>query len=791
MNRFLLSSASAMVLLTTASGAFGQAASSANTPATGALEEVIVTGVRASVQSALDTKRDATQIVDAISAEDIGKLPDNSVSEALQRVTGVQIARARGDANLVLIRGLPNIVTTINTRQIFTANDRSISLADIPADLVKQVQVFKTQDADQVSGGLVGAINVDLRRPFDFEGLELAGSLRGIYSDETDKTDPIASALVSNRWQTDAGEFGAMASVSYQDKNYLEANTFDGTYDLVTLPAINPTPTHLTDQVYRPFVIGSIYTVGETERKSANVSFQWAPSDRAKFYLDGFYVKYNEDYALNFWIPLPGIQVDSYTLRTGTPAGVNVAQTWNSTNIFTLTSNQAFTRDSETYQTALGGEWEITDQLTLSSDLAYTNSEASNRDAILDTAFIAPKMQVDFSQDGASNARITNADGSAFDVTDSSHYFLNQLFDQRDNQESDDTTFTADLRYDLGDGVFSALKGGIQVEQRNAENHAANNAGIPIPPGPPIFVDNVEALTGVAGIQDVTPNSILHGDRNLATTQWFIANREFLLDHTDKLRTLFGVSPNIPADDPTKFFSDQEDTYAGYLQTQFVFNMGSVPVDGVLGVRYVKTDSSLSGTASNTDITTGITTITPVNIDKTDNDTLPSVNVRFTLKEDLLLRLAASQTVNRPRFLDLNPQTSLRRTSGNTLPGQGDGGNPNLDSPKATNVDLSLEWYFRAGLGTGRRRVRSRHRRLHPAVQFSGDVPREHADRSAAVHLPGHAAAQYRRETARSRGCLHAVLRHVAGLAVRLRHAAELHILSMRPRTSRISRRTR
>jgi TonB-dependent receptor len=695
MNRFLLVSASTVVMLAGTSGAFAQAAAPA-TSAKGELEEVIVTGVRASVESALETKRDATQIVDAISAEDIGKLPDNSVSEALQRVTGIQIARARGDANLVLIRGLPDIVTTINNRQIFTAANRSVSLADIPADLVKQVQVFKTQEADQFTGGLVGAINVDLRRPFDFQGLEVAGSVRGIYSDETDKTDPIVSGLVSDRWQTDAGEFGAMVSVSYQDKNYLEANTFNGTYDLVTLPAINPTAGHLTDQVYRPFVIGSIYTVGETKRKSANVSFQWAPNDRTKLYLDGFYVKYNEDYALNFWIPLPGIQEDSYTLKAGAPAGVNVAQTWNSTDIFTLTSNQAFTRASETYQAALGGEWEITDQLTFDADLAYTNSEASNRDAILDTAFIAPKMQVDFSQRGASNARITNADGSPFDVTDSSHYFLNQLFDQHDDQHGDDTNFTANLKYKLDQGFFTALAGGIQVGKRTAENNAANGAGIPIPGGPPVFVDDVQARTGFSGIQAVTPNTILHGDRNLATTQWFIADREFLLDHTPALRGIFGVNTATPPNDPTKFFSDEEDTYAAYVQTGFAFDMG-VPVDGVIGVRYAKTDSSLQGTASNTDNATGVTTNTPVSIDKSDTDTLPSLNIRFKLTDDLHLRLAASQTVNRPRFVDLNPQTSLRRTSGNTLPGQGEGGNPNLDNPKATNVDLSLEWYFRPG----------------------------------------------------------------------------------------------
>jgi TonB-dependent receptor len=670
------------------------AAAPSSTPAN-TVEEIVVTGVRASVENALEQKQNAMQMVDAIVAEDIGKLPDNSVSEAVQRIPGVQIARARGDANLVLIRGLPDLVTTINGRQIFSARGatpadptagRSVSLADIPADLLKQVQVFKTQTPDQFSGGLVGTINVDLRRPFDFDGFEVAGAARGIYSDETDEIDPIASGLISNRWNTDAGEFGAMISASYQGKNYLEANTFDGTYDLVDNPTGVATPGNPADDVYRPFVIGSIYTVGETVRQSSNFSLQWRPNDNATFYLDGFYAKYDEDYALNFWIPLPGISVTSYTLKPGT----NVAQTWNSSDIFTLTSNQAFARESETYQVAIGGEIKVTDDLSVTSDLAYTKSKASNRDAILDTAFIAPRLIVDFSQGGASNAYVTNADGSPFDVTDSSHYFLNQLFDQHDDQQGDDVTFTTNLKYTLDGSFFKGISAGVQIGTRTAENRAANGAGIPIPAGPPVFVDDVEGITGIPGIQDVSPDGILSGDRDLATTRWFIPNREWLLGNTPELREIFGVSPETPPNDPTKFFGDTEDTYAAFVSTNFEFDAGSVPIDGVIGGRFVKIDSELGYFES--------ATATSQSTFKASNDQfLPGLNVRAQFTDSLQLRLAASETFNRPAFASLNPSTNLRQSNGPTLPGQGDGGNPNLEDPQAKNVDLSLEWYFGQG----------------------------------------------------------------------------------------------
>jgi iron complex outermembrane recepter protein len=688
-----ITSVSAIAAFSFSVAAFAQTPTS-STPTAG-LEEVVVTGVRASVESAIAIKQESLQISDSIVAEDIGKLPDNSVAEALQRVPGVQIARIRGDANLVLIRGLPNVVTTVNGRQIFTTTGRGIALADIPADLLKKVDVYKTQTADQYSGGLVGAINVDLRRPFDFDDFALAGALRGIYSENTEDTDPIASALISDRWQLGDGEFGAMLSVSHQSKNYQEANTFDGTYDSVDPPGQPATPNDPTDNILRPFVIGSIYTLGETQRDSANLSLQWRPNDRSTLTFDSFYVKYDEDYELNFWIPLPGISVDSYTLKPGS----NVAQTWNASNIFTLTSNQAFARESETFQLALGGEWELTDRVTFKSDIAYTDSTADNLGVILDTGFIAPRLEVDYSQRGASNARVLNADGSFFNVADSSHYWLEQLFDQRDAQEGDDLTFRADVVYEM-DGFLTGLDGGIQVGSRTAENRAANGGGVPrnrfAPPGVDnlIFVDDVQARTGLAGIQDVSPNDILDGDRNLWTRQWFVADRDFLLDNTAAVRELFYLDPNDPPDDPARFFSNEEETYAAYAQARFAFDAGPVPIDGVLGVRYVKIDSNLQGFVFNS--VGGTTVQTPITLDQSESDLLPSLNLRFKLADDLFLRLSGSETIVRPDFDDLNPGTTLT-APGPTLPGQGVGGNPNLESQKALNGDLTLEWYFGSG----------------------------------------------------------------------------------------------
>jgi len=654
------------------------------------MDEIIVRGVRSSIESAQEVKRAALQVTDSIVAEDIGKLPDNNVAQALSRVTGVQINRIRADASATLVRGLPNVVTTLNDREIFTTSGRGIALADIPADLLQRVEVRKSQLAENLSGGIAGGIDVQLRRPLDFEDSAIAVSLRGIYSDQAEATSPVGSALLSNRWDTDHGTFGALFAASYQDVEYLEQNTFNGTYDPV------PNPSSPAQTILRPFVIGGIDTVGDHARTSYNGSLQWQPNDNAEITLDAFLIKYDEDFALNFWIPLP---------CCGAPMGAtvkpdsNVAETFSIVNGFTLTSNQAFKRESTTQQFALGGKLATSDKTEWRAAIAYTKSFAHNRGVILDTAFIAPRVDFNFALGGASDALVTNANGSPFDVTDSSHYWMEQLFDQRDDQEGNEYSLTSDFNYAM-DGFFSSFDAGVQLSTRSARSNAANGGGVGrnrfAPPGFDnlVFVDDVEARTGVAGIQDVSPKGMLDGDRDIRTDQWFIANREFLLNHTDVIRELFFLPAAPPPNDPARFFDDEEDTGALYAQMKFDTTLGSLPFDGVFGARYVHTDSTLEGVQQSN--TGGGVVSTPLSIDKSDDDVLPSVTARLKFTDDLHLRMALFKTITRPNFADLNPQTTLT-APGPTLPGQGSGGNPFLENVEAKSADLSLEWYFSKG----------------------------------------------------------------------------------------------
>src|SRR5689334_23495382 len=145
------------------------------------VETVTVNGVRQSLGNALVIKQNASQIQDSIVAEDIGKLPDNNVVEDLQHVSGISIVRNSVEPSVVLVRGLPDIATTLNGRQIFTSAGRFVSLPDLPAELLAKVDVKKSSSANDLEGGIAGLIDVTLHRPFDFKETQLAGGAKVSY----------------------------------------------------------------------------------------------------------------------------------------------------------------------------------------------------------------------------------------------------------------------------------------------------------------------------------------------------------------------------------------------------------------------------------------------------------------------------------------------------------------------------------------------------------------------------------------------------------------------------------
>lgn len=190
-------------------------------------DAIVVQGYRQSLQSAQQIKRNSDVIVDSVTAEDIGALPDRSVTETLQRIPGVAINRfAAGvdpdhfsvEGSGVVVRGLTYVRSEFNGREAFSANNgRALSFADVPSELLGGVDVFKSPSADRIEGGIAGVVNLRTRKPFDATGLVVAASAEVNYGDFQKDPGANLNALVSNRWETAIGDFGLLGSVSYSN----------------------------------------------------------------------------------------------------------------------------------------------------------------------------------------------------------------------------------------------------------------------------------------------------------------------------------------------------------------------------------------------------------------------------------------------------------------------------------------------------------------------------------------------------------------------------------------------
>lgn len=254
-------------------------------------DELVVTGLRASLQSAQEIKRDAEVIVDSITAVDIGALPDRSVSEALQRISGVTLQRtneARDPARLaseggaVFIRGLSWVRSETNGRDIFSArNGRGLSFEDVSADLLTGVDVYKNPTANMIEGGIGGTVNLRTRLPFDSRERLIAGALDYNYGDLMEEGYTSGSVIFSDRWDTAIGDLGFLI-------NYSASNVGNRT-NSITTDRFDPVTRLDGSTVYHPKYLGWRDGRWEQEREALAVAAQWRPDNFFELTLQGFY----------------------------------------------------------------------------------------------------------------------------------------------------------------------------------------------------------------------------------------------------------------------------------------------------------------------------------------------------------------------------------------------------------------------------------------------------------------------------------------------------------------------
>ena len=667
--------------------------------------EIIVTGIRASLKGAQDIKRNATAVVDSIVAEDIGKFPDNTVSDALQRVTGIQVARGGGEVNSVLVRGLPNVETLINGRETFTGSERGVALQDIPAELVAGVDVYKTTTPDQIEGSVSGTIDIRLRRPLDFDrGLTFAGGARALYSDKREKWSYVGSGLVSYRSTGESGqEFGILIGASYNDRKYRDQTAFNFGFN----------PLSPTDQTLIPDTVGGLVTDGDRQRPAFNASIQWKPNPDLEFFADALYTGYRQKYDVNFFVGLPKAgAVTVNTRQTGTvgfgepstPGRVlrPVAGTITTRDNFTITSKQAFDQATDGYQFNLGTRFNAGDAV-LSTEFTYNKSDVFSQAFIVDTAFIVPRVDYAFNVGGTPSIAF-----NGFDVTNGTNFNLLTLFDQRNEQHSKQYAWRGDVTYNVDGEFLKNIKFGARWAERSGTSGAASNAayGLGFTPVAPRFT----------GIITNAPGNIIDG--KLGVDGFALPDTGYVRANIDRLRALAGRASGNPAFDPAQTFSLKETVYAAYGQVSFGSDTGFV--EGTFGARLVNTVTRLNAIEV-ANLATG-PVLTPINGRRNELNILPSITLKFRPADDVVLRIVAGKAIFRPRFVDLNPAISLVPTSitgGSVTFGTGNGGNANLNAVKSDNIDVTAEWYLS---NTGSITVAGFYKKLKDYIQTTTSV---------------------------------------------------------------------
>ena len=641
------------------------------------LDVVVVRGLRSSLASAQALKQESDQIVDSIVAEDIGKLPDVTASDSLARVPGVQVTRGGGEAGQVLIRGLPDIATSYNGRDIFTAEARFVAVQDFPAGGVSALQVYKTTTADLVEGGIAGLINVQSRRPFDFDDDEIAGAVRYTYTNQSEKYDPNWNLLASNRWDTGGGEFGALINVSYTQLRYLDSVRFNGGF-IDRIGAGQVADAALVGAEL-PDAVGIFQGEGDRSRPSVNAALQWRPNDQLELYSDFLYQGFrNKQSDRLLFVPLfGGRNFSNVVLQPGT----NQVQSLTSTNQVRPEMFQgASENDTDTYQLAVGGIW-TSEAWRISMDIARTKSEYDSSIYSYDTAFTrAPTVNVNFDvprEDGGAEFSFDD-----FDTRDPANFVYRGLFDRHLLAKGDDVQFRTDFEYSTVLPVFTKFQFGVRYVDRDGSFDNGERYNYQEPLGIAL-VDTPLDLT-------LSPGGF-NGSDVQNTRRWVTPTYDSLRDNIAVLRGIAGFAPGTPPFNPLQAFQANEKSRAAYAQVRYDFG-SDLPIDGVIGMRVVQTEETVTGTTRT--IVGGVETFTPTTGQSKYTDYLPTASMRIRFNDIHQLRLSANKTRTRPNFNQLNPGLVIDPGIGGNGFINAAGGNIDLQPIESINYDLSLESYF-------------------------------------------------------------------------------------------------
>jgi iron complex outermembrane receptor protein len=646
------------------------------------LEEVVVTGIRASLRESIATKRESATIVEAITAEDVGKFPDKNVAEALQRVPGVVINKEFGEGERVSLRGTaPNLTRTLLNGHAVSSADwfildqlnttRSFNYLMLPADVIGKVEVHKSSQADFEEGGIGGTVNVITRNPLDLESMSFYGSLQGAYTDLADETTPQANALFS--WKNTDETLGIMVAGVYQERKIRR----DGVEVLGYFPVdIDPDP-DVTNEVLAPALIGSALFQQDRKRTGGNIGIQFSPNDQVDFNLTALYSKFEADNLNENFLAWGsraignGGTLTNFTLNEDTAVAGRIASANDGTSDFGVVYD-AINRFATAETTDISLDTTVRDvgDWTLHFKLGYSDA-SGNTDSQPFVEFGAPAAFTYDLRGRAPSVSFENIDPTVPDdlslIFSSLHQILNN---------DDEVYFYADASRPLDMGPFSGLKLGAKTTDHDRELifNATTYGGFHVP---------LNGTPGSVFAGPLTPGDFLDEIAADGTLDEY-----WQIDRAATTQMLFDNLANGPGRFfyPQQNFSINEKSYAGYVMG----DIDSGKWRGNIGLRVVRTEQTSRGNFVHGlgAIENPFGNFDPIVIDRSYDDLLPSLNLSYDLTDEVKLRFAAARVMTRPDFADIAPRTNLNQGALT-----GTAGNPNIDPYRANQADFSVEWY--------------------------------------------------------------------------------------------------
>ena len=707
----LTPAALAVGLLLSHGALFAQAAPAKDAKKADQLETVVVTGIRASLQQSINQKKSSDSLVEVITAEDIGKMPDKNVADSLQRVPGVAISSAGAgeggfdENDRVSLRGTnPSLTQTLINGHMVGSGDwfvlnqvgtvgRSVSYSLLPSELVAKVVVRKSAQADILEGGVAGAVDIITRRPLEFrKALTLEAAAGLVYADLPSKTDPQLSGLLA--WKNESNSFGVMVQAFSQERSLRRDGVETLGYSKIApgskIALSNP---DLAGVAY-PNAIGSALFEQVRKRTGGLIDVQIKPSKELMFDLTAFSSKmdatnYNRNYLVWGSRILSGGEGQApdagYTVRNGTLVNASFAPVAGKQYVIVDQILRPDAKSSTTFFN-LDGQWQSGD-LTLTAKLGSskgkgdTPTQAVFEGDVLNTGASWGLHGISRAPDSALRA------GNAASFTGTT---LDWVFGAAPASTRDQEDWAQiDGEYGLDAGALTSLKFGLRQAQ-----HERNSIWIAQGPNwaaDPFAAANLPAWNGQTYPADFGAG--LGG--NFIKNPWQLdpgvleAWGNKFSNRDPKARQYF----------PGEFAMDEKNS-AAYAMANFTGSGWS----GNAGLRLVKskvhvlTNVAIPGSVCAVQAPCAVPgaitssafgSFYQKGVDNTHNDVLPSFNLKMDLAKDLVGRFAIAKTLARPDYSALGGAVSL-----DDVNMTGSGGNPNLKPIRSTNLDAALEYYF-------------------------------------------------------------------------------------------------